>query len=200
MKVDFRELDPKDRYGWMSTSIVPRPIAFVSTVSKAGVTNVAPFSFFSGLGSNPPYVVVSVGRKAGGVKKDTYRNAEETGELVVNVVSEELAEKMVQAAGNYPPDRSEFDACGLTAVPSDLVKPPRVGESPVALECRVVRLESVEEGKPETLIVAEILCAHAKDEMLTDGLPDPKKVKPLARLGGDLYAPLGDLIRIARPK
>lgn len=198
MRVDLERLPPRERYAWMIASIVPRPIAFVSTVSPSGATNLAPFSYFNGVSSTPPVVSIAIGRKRGGVKKDTLRNIEETGELVVNLVSIDLAEPMVRCSGEYPPEQSEFDVSGLTPVASDLVRPPRVKESPLSMECRSLQLVPVG-SDPTVIVLAEILRLHVSDDALSDGLPDPDKLRPLARLGGELYAPLGVLRKIARP-
>ncbi len=199
MIIDFRTLPPRDRYRWMIASVVPRPIAFVSTISNEGQTNLAPFSYFNGVSSDPPVVSIAIGTKAGGVVKDTLRNIEQNGELVINIVSEEIAEPMVLCSGEWPSEQSEFDLSGLTAVPSQLVKPPRVGESPLSLECRLLQVVKV--GEPATsLVLASVLMLHVDDEMLVDGLPDPARLRPLARLGGNSYARLGELFEISRPR
>jgi flavin reductase (DIM6/NTAB) family NADH-FMN oxidoreductase RutF len=199
MLIDFARLAARERYRWMIATILPRPIAFVSTVSAAGQPNLAPFSFFSGVTSEPPIVTVSIASRRGGVSKDTLRNIEETGELVINLVSEPMAEAMVYCSGDWPPDQNEFELSGLTALPSERVRPPRVEGSPVSMECRLV--QTVKVGEPvATIVLAEILLLHVRDDVLSDGLPDPRKMRPVARLGGDMYTRLGELLTLPRPR
>lgn len=201
MEIDLSSLSTRERYAWMTETVLPRPIAFVSTVSAEGVENLAPFSYFNGVASTPPVLSVSIGPKRGGAMKDTIRNVEATGELVINVVPRRIVEAMVRTSGEYPPEVSEFDVAGLTRVASRLVRPPRVGECPVAFECRC--LDVVKVGKPDfatSLILAEVLLVHVDETVLTEGRVDPRKVDPVARLGGQLYATLGEVWPIARPE
>lgn len=199
MEIDLNRLATRERYAWMIGTILPRPIAFVSTVSPEDVPNLAPFSYFNGVSSTPPILSVAVGPKRDGVQKDTVRNVEATGELVVNVVTEAFGEAMVKTASDWAADVSEFDVSGLTPVASRLVRPFRVGESPVSFECRVVKIVKVgREGFETSLILAEVLLLHVADEVLRNGLPDAEKIRPLARLGGDLYAGIGPVRAITR--
>jgi flavin reductase (DIM6/NTAB) family NADH-FMN oxidoreductase RutF len=180
----------------MNSVIVPRPIAFVTTVDVAGRVNAAPFSWFCGLASNPPLLGVSISPRDGG-PKDTLRNVRETREYVVNVVTEAMAGQIVKASGDWPAEVDELALVGLTDVPSDLVRPPRVAESPVNLECRLDREIALGESR---FVVGEILRAHVRDEVLTEGRVDVEKLRPLARLGGERYSGLGELLRLPRPK
>lgn len=198
MILDPATLSHRERYQWMTAAIVPRPIALVSTISEDGAVNLAPFSYFTGISSTPPILAISVGLGRNG-RKDTVRNLEVTKEMTVSVVTEEIAEPMVLTSGEWPPGRNEFEVAGLHPVPSDLVRPPRVAESPLALECRVVQIVPVGPD-PTHVVLAEIVRIHAEESILTNGLPDPAKLRPLARLGGDLYAPLGGIRSIPRPK
>lgn len=199
MDIDLNQLSTRERYAWMIRTILPRPIAFVSTISPEGVLNLAPFSYFNGVSSTPPVLSVAVGPKRGGLQKDTVRNIEATGELVVNVVTESIAEAMVKTAADWPPDVSEFDVSGLTPVASKVVRPPRVAESPVSFECQVAEIVKVgEEGFETSLILAEVVSLHVADEVLRGDMPDAEKIRPLARLGGDLYAGIGPVRSIAR--
>ncbi len=182
--------------GFMNSVVLPRPIAFVTTVDPEGHVNAAPFSWFVCLSSRPPRLGISISLRDGG-PKDTLRNLRATGELVVNVVTEAMAAQIVEASGDWPPEVDELKLTGLTPVASDLVRPPRVAESPVNLECRLER--EIELGE-STLVVAGILRAHARDDVLTNGRVDAAKLRPLARLGGDGYAGLGELRRLPRPK
>ena len=185
-----------DFYRFMVSVVVPRPIAFVSTVGARGGFNVAPFSFFNAIASRPPLLAFSTTLRQG-APKDTLRHIRETGDFVVNVVSEELFDRMVHTSGDWPGDVSEFDLAGLTAVPSDLVKSPRVGESPVSMECTLHR--EVELGDA-VLVVGEIVRAHVSDSVVVDGRVDALLLRPVARLGGDQYTIVRDLERRARPK
>jgi flavin reductase (DIM6/NTAB) family NADH-FMN oxidoreductase RutF len=180
----------------MNSVIVPRPIAFVTTVDATGRVNAAPFSWFCGLATSPPLLGISISPRDGG-PKDTLRNVRETHEFVVNVVTETMAAQIVHASGDWPADVDELALTALTAVPSDLVRPPCVAESPVNLECRLDREIALGES---CLVVGEILRAHLRDDVLTAGRVDVTKLRPLARLGGEQYTGLGELMRLSRPK
>jgi flavin reductase (DIM6/NTAB) family NADH-FMN oxidoreductase RutF len=196
MILDPGTVPPGDFYRFMISVVVPRPIAFVSTISPDGQLNVAPFSYFNAITNQPPLLGISINRRKG-VPKDTLRNIEQTGEFVVNTVDEPLGAQMVQTSGDWPDDVDEFELTGLTPVPSDLIKPPRVGESPVSMECRLHRV--IELGST-FFVVGEIVRAHLKDEVLTDGRVDIGKLRPLGRLGGDGYSVVRDVVHMPRPK
>lgn len=183
-------------YRFLISAVVPRPIAFVSTMSGAGLPNLAPFSYFNAIASEPPLLGIAIGDRADD-PKDTLRNIRETREFVVNVVSEPLLDAMVRTAGEWPRDVSEFGLAGLTAATSDRVMPPYVAESPLQLECRLYREVALGNS---FLVVGEVLLARVRDDVLTDGRVDPEKLKPVGRLGGELYAPLGPVLRRPRPK
>ena len=183
-------------YRFLISVVVPRPIAFVSTVGEHGGFNVAPFSFFNALSSRPPLVGISINLRGGG-PKDTLRHIRATGDFVVNAVNEPLAQRMVEASGDWATDVSEFELTRLTPVPSDLVKAPRVGESPVSLECRLHR--EVDLGDA-TFVVGEVVRGHVSEDVLTDGRVDIAKLKPVGRLGGDGYALLREVLYMPRPK
>jgi len=196
MILDPSAVSPGDFYRFMISVVVPRPIAFVSTVSLDGRFNVAPFSYFNAITNRPPLLGISINRREG-VPKDTLRNIEQTEEFVVNSVDEALGAQMVLSSGDWPEDVDEFALTALTPVPSDLIKPPRVGESPVSMECRLHRL--IELGST-SFVVGEILRAHVEDRVLTDGRVDIAKLRPLGRLGGDGYSVVRDVIQMPRPK
>ena len=196
MILDPQAVSPGAFYQFMISVVVPRPIAFVSTISPEGQLNVAPFSYFNAITNQPPLLGISINRR-GGAPKDTLRNIEQTGEFVVNTVNESLGPRMVQASGDWPEEVDEFQLTGLTPVPSDRVKPPRVAESPVNLECRLFR--TIELGAT-FFVVGEILRAHVKEEVLTDGRVDVAKLHPLGRLGGDGYAVVREVIHMPRPR
>jgi flavin reductase (DIM6/NTAB) family NADH-FMN oxidoreductase RutF len=182
--------------------ILPRPIAFVSTLSADGVANLAPFSYFTAVCPKPPVICFSPGNRGrDGTKKDTLRNIEATGEFVVNVVSEEFAAQMVQCSGDYPPDVSEFEVAGLTPIPSDLVKPPRVKESRIQMECRLLQVVTISTGPGGgSLVLGTILRFHVDDAVTTHGLVDPDKLKPVGRMGGIDYTRTTDRFSMVRPK
>jgi flavin reductase (DIM6/NTAB) family NADH-FMN oxidoreductase RutF len=196
MILDPQALSRGALYQWMIAAIVPRPIAFVSTVGADGRTNLAPFSFFSGVSAKPALLSIAINDRAGR-PKDTLRNLRETGDFVVNVVSEPLFERMVQTSGDWPEEVSEFELTGLTAVTSDLVRAPRLGESPVSFECRLHREFALEDT---TMVIGEIVRGHVNEAVLTDGRLDPEKLRPIARLGADGYTTLGRVMRLARPR
>jgi flavin reductase (DIM6/NTAB) family NADH-FMN oxidoreductase RutF len=196
MIVDPRTVPAAAMYRVLIGVVVPRPIAFVSTVSPDGRHNVSPFSFFNALSSEPPLIGIAINRR-GKELKDTLRNIHDTGDFVVNIVHEELGVRMVQTSGDWPEDTSEFDVAGLTPTPSDRVKSPRVAESYVHLECRLDR--EIELGTT-TLVVGEVVLAHVSDEVLTDGRVDITKLHPVGRLGGDEYAVIRHVVHMPRPK
>jgi flavin reductase (DIM6/NTAB) family NADH-FMN oxidoreductase RutF len=196
MLLDPRELAPAALYRLMTGVVVPRPIAFVSTVGAGGRFNVAPFSYFNAITNRPPLIGFSVGPRDG-APKDTLRNLRESRDFVVNVVSEPLLARAVKAAGDWPEDVSEFEITGLTAVPSMRVTSPRVGESPVSLECRLEREIALGEA---VFVVGEIVCVHVDENVLTEGQVDIAKLKPAGRLGGDGYSIVRDVVHLPRPR
>jgi flavin reductase (DIM6/NTAB) family NADH-FMN oxidoreductase RutF len=196
MLFDPRSLPTRDVYRFLISAVVPRPIAFVSTVSAAGHTNLAPFSYFNAISSEPPLVTIAISDR-GDDPKDTLRNIRETNEFVVNVVSEPLLDAMVHTAGEWPRSTSEFGASGLTPAASERVRPPYVAESPLQLECVLHR--EIPLGN-SILIVGEVILGRVRDDVMVDGRVDPAKLAPIGRLGGELYAALGPVLKRARPK
>jgi flavin reductase (DIM6/NTAB) family NADH-FMN oxidoreductase RutF len=194
MLIDPAGLDAKALYKLMISIIVPRPIAWTSTISADGVLNAAPFSYFQALSSKPPMVMISVGRRRGGDAKDTRRNIEATRDFVVNLVSEGSGVRMVRTSVDYPPEVSEFAEAGLTPVKSEKVRPPRIGESAVSLECRLDRVLDV---GTSGICIGEVVAIHLRDDVLAaDGTVDPWRLRPLARLGGTSYAPMREVVEI----
>jgi flavin reductase (DIM6/NTAB) family NADH-FMN oxidoreductase RutF len=190
-----------DAYHLLVGLVTPRPIAWVTTVSPAGVVNLAPFSFFNAFGANPPVVVFSPTNKRDGSKKDTLRNVEAGGEFVVNASVASLAEKVNLTSRELPPDQSEVELAGLHTTPSLKVKPPRVAESPAALECKVLQIVPVGGGPiAGNLVIGEVVMIHVADEVLdAAGRPDPRKLRTVARLGGDFWCHTSDLFEQKRP-
>lgn len=196
MDIDPRTVPTGDMYRFLVTAIVPRPIAFVSTLSGDGKTNLAPFSWFNAISSKPPLIGISINDR-GDDQKDTLRNIRETGEFVVNVVTDSILTLASQAAGDWPRDVSEFDVTKLTPRPSERVKAPGVTESPIQLECRLHR--EIPLGA-SFLIVGEVVFARVRDDVVVDGRIDPKKLRPVGRLGGENYALVRDVLSVPRPK
>jgi flavin reductase (DIM6/NTAB) family NADH-FMN oxidoreductase RutF len=195
MDVDPAALSPREAYRLMISCIIPRPIAFVTTLSRDGATNLAPFSFFNGVSSDPPVVSLAVASKKDGSRKDTWRNIEETGEYVINVVVPELMDAVIVGAKELPHGVSELEMSGLKTLPSTKVKPPRLEASPINLECTLLRIVEVEET---ALILGRVVMVHAKDEIVDGGRVDPKRLTFVGRLGDDLYCRVNDLFERKR--
>ncbi len=181
--------------------VMPRPIAFVSTITPNGTPNLAPFSFFNAVGSNPPAIIFSPATKADGTDKDTLNNLKSHGEMVVNVVTHGICEAMNQASAAYPPGVNEFEQAGFTQVPSRFVKPPRVGESPVQMECKLIQIVKVGEGPlSANICIGEIVCFHvAYGFLLANDTVDVEKIDLVARMGGDWYATIRDRFELGKP-
>jgi flavin reductase (DIM6/NTAB) family NADH-FMN oxidoreductase RutF len=198
MQINPLDLDIRGKYRLLISSIVPRPIALVSTVDENNVHNVAPFSMFTGVSSNPPMLAVSIASRKG-VEKDTARNIRRTKDFVVNIVDEALAEKMNLTSAYLPPEESEFEFANLTPVESVKVRSPRVKEAPVCMECSLV--ESIRVGKsPNDLVIGEVLLFHVADELLEGHVVNIEKLKPVGRLGEFLYCNVRDIFEMLRPK
>lgn len=190
MQLDPSTLDPREAYKLMTGFIVPRPIAWVSTQAPDGTLNLAPFSFFNGVGANPPAVSVSIlHNPAGDHRKDTWRNIEATGQFVVNVVDEDLARAMNETATEFPPEVDEFERAGLRTAPSVAVRPPRVAAAPVSMECTLLDSLAVGEGMGgATLVVGKVELVHVRDG-ITNGRNhvDLGELRPVSRLAGAEY-------------
>jgi len=204
--IDPASCQPREIYKLMTGIIVPRPVALVSTVSATGVVNLAPFSFFSGVGSAPPTVLFCPALRSSdeggeGERKDTLRNVEETGEFVVNVVSEALAGAANAAAAEVPAGVNEFELAGLTAVPSLTVRPPRVAESPAQMECRLLQIiytSHVPGGG--VIVLGEVVRFHVRERLLENFRVDPAGLDAVGRMAGNTWVRTRDRIEIVRPK
>jgi len=188
-------------YKLMIGLIVPRPIAFVSSISADGVRNLAPFSFFTAVSANPPIICFAPMRNSRGQMKDTLRNIEATREFTVNIVSEDIAVQMNQCSGEYPPDVDEFEVSGLTPVPSDMVKPARVGESKASMECRLVQIvEASALPLGGSLVLGEVVRFHVADSVAGESFRiDPDQLRAIGRMGGPTYTRTQDRFDLARP-
>lgn len=199
-----KEIKTAQMHAYMLASIAPRPIAFASTLDKDGNPNLAPFSFFNAFGSNPPVVVFSPARRVrDNTTKHTLENVYETREVVINAVNYAMVQQTSLASCEYPKGTNEFKKAGFTPIASEMVKPFRVKESPVQMECKVIDIrETGTEGGAANLIICEILLMHISDEILNDEKKiDPDKIDLVARMGGDLYcrASGSALFHVAKP-
>jgi flavin reductase (DIM6/NTAB) family NADH-FMN oxidoreductase RutF len=200
MLINPSDLSKKDAYQLMIGCIVPRAIALVSTVSEKGIFNIAPFSYFTGISSKPPLVCFSPARKRDGEKKDTWKNVEYTNDFVINVVTEENTQRMNISATEFPEDISEFEQSGFTAIPSQIVKSPRIKESPIQMECKLVKIVEFEQTTTG-LIIGEIILYHIEDDLLLQNYKiDIHKLKPVGRLGGNEYCRVNDIFEMERHK
>ncbi len=202
MIVDPASAPPMAVYKLMIGAIVPRPIAFVSSISTGGRRNLAPFSFFNGVSGDPPVICFSATYRD--PRKDTYLNIQATREFVVNIVSEEIAEQMNLCSGDYPHGTDEFEISGLTPVASDLVRAPRVAESRVSMECRLMQIVEVGTRFTRTggasLILGEVARFHVEDGLAENFRVDPEKLRAIGRMGGNEYARTRDRFEMIRPK
>jgi flavin reductase (DIM6/NTAB) family NADH-FMN oxidoreductase RutF len=189
LTLDPKDLGQKGMYKFMIGAIVPRPIAFVSTINATGVGNVAPFSFFNGVASNPPTLMISITRKSTGDKKDTLRNIEMIG--AVN-----------QCSAEYPYGVDEMRTVGLTPLPSQKIKPPRVGESSIHFECELYKTLEVGDGSEgsATLVVGKILLIHVDQRVYQNGRIQIEPLQPISRLAGTSYGRVSDLFDLERPQ
>ena len=190
LTIDTTETKNPKLHHYLLGSVGPRPICFASTIDKEGNRNLAPFSFFNVFSSNPPIAVFSPARSGRtGQQKDTYNNVKEVPEVVINIVDYSMVHQMSLASSPYNPDEDEFVKSGLTAIESEVVKPWRVQESPVQMECKVNEvIELGEGGGAGNLIVCEILKIHIAESILDENQAiDQKKIDLVARMGGDWY-------------
>ena len=202
MIVDPAVLASRDRYKLLISTILPRPIAWVSTMDSAGNLNLAPFSYFTGVCSNPmtllfcPSVAATTGNK-----KDTLQNIEEIPEFVINLVNEENAEAMNQTSALLRRDQSEFAFAGLTPVPSETIRVPRVAEAPISYECKLQRIVTVsEEPGGGAAVFGEVQRIHLRDDLYDDGVVQLEAFKPIGRLGGSGYVRVTDTFNLERPR
>lgn len=201
MLVLANEIPRARTYQLLIGSIVPRPVAWISSVGADGTRILAPFSYFMGVYNDPPMLAVSINARRG-QRKDSLRNIEETGAFVVNVANEPLLERMVLTSGEWAYGADEFDVAGFTAAPSAVVKVPRVQEAPISMECRLHHVVRLGRAPHLTgLVVGEIVAWHFDDAILDErGLPDMQKLQPVGRMIGDEYILLRDRKIVPRPQ
>jgi flavin reductase (DIM6/NTAB) family NADH-FMN oxidoreductase RutF len=206
MEIKPEELAVRDRYKLMIGSILPRPIAFVSTISPEGAFNLAPYSFFNGVGSNPMTVVFCPANDSEGREKDTLRNCKPvaeggTGQFVVNVAGEPFIREVAAAAEALPYGESEFELTGLTPTPSTVVKPPRVSESPLAFECQTLQVIRTNSDAPAAgnLVLGEVVHIYAVGGLISErGYVDADKLAAVGRMGGLSYCRTRDRFELPR--
>ncbi|MEO9869604.1 flavin reductase family protein [Ekhidna sp.] len=204
MTIDPKDIPVPQLHGHLLSAVAPRPIAFASTVDKNGNVNLSPFSFFNVFSANPPILIFSPARRGrDNTIKHTLENVKENAEVVVNVVSYDIVQQMSLSSTEYEKGVNEFVKAGFTEVKSERVKPPRVKEAPVSLECKVIEVKSLgEQGGAGQLVICEILLMHIADHVLDENdRIDPNKIDLVARMGGNWYARAkGDaLFEVAKP-
>ena len=183
--------------------VVPRPIGWISTIGADGAVNLAPYSFFNAVATEPPMVMFSSNGKQAHGTKDSVANAEATGEFVCNMATWDLRDPMSQTSRPVPPEVDEFELAGLETQPSELVKPPRVKASPIHLECvyhQTLELPCDIEGGRNAICLGRVVGVHIRDEFLTDGKVDIARIKPLARLGYQDYTVAEKVLTLSQPK
>jgi flavin reductase (DIM6/NTAB) family NADH-FMN oxidoreductase RutF len=208
LSLDPAEFEPRQAYKLMTGIIVPRPVALVSTIDSNGIPNLAPFSFFTGVGSNPPTVLFcpvvrsrSITGEHRDLRKDTLRNVEETGEFVINVVSEAIAAAANETAAEVPPEVDEFVLSGLTPLPSEVVRPARVGESPAQMECKLLQvIYTNHEPGGGVIVLGEIVRFHVRKNLVRDFRVDPAGLDAVGRMAGNTWVRTRDRIELIRPE
>lgn len=192
MEIAAAALDADAAYKLLAGIVVPRPIAWITTLSPSGRVNAAPFSCYTFVCNDPPMLAINIGRRDGALK-DTARNITASGQFVVNIVTEAQIAPMHASSSDCAPDFSEVDALGLATLASRDIRPPRLAASPISLECRLDRI--VELGRQRNaLVFGEIIRFHVADALYRDGKIDSEQLRPLARLAGRKYAALGDIV------
>ena len=182
--------------------VVPRPIGWISTVDRDGVVNLAPYSYFNAVATNPHVVMFCPGPRPSKQLKDSRRNAEETGEFVVNIVTDKLREQMNFTSADAPPEVDEMARAGLESLPSRRVKPPRVAGSPIHFECeylQTVTLPSADPAAASAIVLGTVIGIHIDDSVLTEGMIDMNKFRPVARLGYMDYTVVDNVFTMNRP-
>jgi flavin reductase (DIM6/NTAB) family NADH-FMN oxidoreductase RutF len=201
VQIDVATANVLDVYYTLVGVVTPRPIAWVTSLDPQGRVNLAPFSFFNAFGANPPVVIFSPTLRRDGSKKDTLKNVEATGEFVLNAAVAQLAEKINLSSKELPHGESEIKLTGLHTLPSMKVKPPRIAESPVHMECKVRQIIPIgTEAIAANLVIGEVVMMHVDDAVLDEkGRVDQRKLRTVARMGGDFWCHTSDLFELRRP-
>ena len=194
MRIDPADLDAETAYRLITGVVVPRPIAWVTSLSGSGVVNLAPFSAFMFVSPKPPMLAISVGRKAG-IYKDTAQNILNNEEYVIHIADSSLMTAVHESSTEHPPDISEVEQLGLATLPSERIKVPRLAAAPIAMECRF--RQCLEFGDTRSrLIVGEVLMFHIRDGLLQNGKIETGALDPIARIAGPRYARLGEIVTL----
>jgi len=205
---EFLSIDPdtlsiKERHGYLVSAVAPRPIALATTIDKEGNVNLSPFSFFNVFSSNPPVMIFSPARRgADNTTKHTFQNVKEVSECTISIVNYPMVEQMSLSSSNYPKEVNEYHKAGFTEINSDIVKTPRVAESPVSFECKIQDIvELGDQGAAGNLVICRVVRIHIRKEFLNeDGKLDTQKLDLVARMGGSWYSRAnGDLFEIPKP-
>ena len=203
MKIEMKNLDRQQSHDLIANSIAPLPVALISTIGQDGTHNAAPFSFITPICSKPPVICVYISMRQG-EKKDTLRNIEFSHDFVVNAVDEAMVKQAIQADAAYPSSVDEIKEVGLTALNSEKVKSPRIAESKVSFECRLVQkleiLEELREGQGlRAIVFGEVILAHIRDELYVEGKVEPSLLRAVGRVGKEAYCRTSDVFMVKSP-
>lgn len=200
-EINPKELTAQENYFLLTASVIPRPVAFTTTLSNKGVLNGAPFSYFNIVAADPPLLSISVQRDRGEMK-DTARNAMESGEFVVHITDESYIEKINETSIAFPPTRSEVEYSGLTPIESIIIKTPGVKEASIRMECvveKIIPLGGRESAPACDLLIGKVVKYHIRDTVIRDGRIDAELLRPVSRLAGTQYEKLGEIFKLKRP-
>jgi len=192
----MEELDERKKYRLMTSCIVPRPIAWITTINDEGIPNAAPFSFFTGVSIDPPLVIFAVERRHG-AKKDTVLNIEQTKEFVINIVTESNSSQMNETSKDFGPDEDELVAAELTTIPSKFVTPPSIQESPIHLECVLDQIIEIG-SSPHSLVIGEVKLITVADNLMNEGRIDMEKLQAVGRMGSKWYVNTTNVFELDR--
>jgi flavin reductase (DIM6/NTAB) family NADH-FMN oxidoreductase RutF len=199
MQIDPATIPPREMYKLLIGAVVPRPIAWVMSLSATGVPNLAPFSYFTIASSDPPILLFCPQPRPDGSPKDTLRNVRETGAFTIHIVSEALVAPMNQTSASLPPGMSEVEWAGLATIPGTQIAVPRLADAPVAFECRVEQIVAAAADAGAAVVFGRVLCCHLRDDVYNDGYVRLDALQPVARLAGNDYARISDTFSLARP-
>lgn len=201
LRLDPKQLTPRENYKLLIGSVLPRPIAFVTSMNESGVVNAAPFSFYTVVSTSPPMIGFTVNRKPGNIQKDTAHNIQLNGEFVVHVVDETNVAMVNDTATEFPSEVSEVEAVGFTLEPSEIVRVPKIRESKVQIECKLhqmIPMGGTLDAPNSDFIVGEIVQFHVQDNLLSNGRINTDQLQPVGRLAGLSYGNIGETYEMPR--